>query len=60
MIVSFDDKTTAIATIPLPAITICTTEKASEQNVNLEHLINALKLANQGDMTIFSRLTPEE
>lgn len=42
VIVSFNDKTTSIETIPFPAITVCTTQMGYLDKVNVTRLINDL------------------
>lgn len=36
VVVTFDDKTTSIGKIPFPAVTICTTEKFTQEHVSVE------------------------
>lgn len=60
MIVSFNDRTTSIETIPLPAITVCTTEKATKENVDLDRLSNAMRYLNYANKLPFMNLTANE
>lgn len=42
VIVSFDDKSTPISTIPFPAITICPTNKFIKEKIDTELFVNIL------------------
>lgn len=58
VIVSFDDKHTPIATIPFPAMTVCTSEKFNIENVDTNKVLETY-LAMQQNRTLFDTLIVE-
>lgn len=58
MIVSFDDKSTPISTIPFPAITICSTDKFQKEKVNTDLLLDVL-IEMETNKTTYEGLNPE-
>lgn len=58
MIVSFDDKTTPVSTIPFPAVTICTTNKFTKDYVDTDVFINIL-LEMETNATAYKGFKPE-
>ncbi|XP_031635398.1 pickpocket protein 28-like [Contarinia nasturtii] len=58
VIVSFDDKTTPIATIPFPAVTVCTTQKFTHDKVDTK-FYNDLLSEITTNKTVFEHLSPE-
>lgn len=42
MIVSFNDKTTAVGLIPFPAVTVCSTKKFDNNKLDADHLLEIL------------------
>lgn len=61
VILTFNDKTTSISTIPFPAVTICSTEKSTKQKVDMELLTNAMgDMIFRNDTSTFNNLTSDE
>lgn len=58
VIVSFDDKTTPVATIPFPAVTICTTKKFTKDYVDTDLFQNIL-IEMETNATAYKNHKPE-
>lgn len=57
MIVTFDDKTTSIAMISFPAVTICPTQKSSDEEA--EKMFDIFARLDEDDMGL-TNILPEE
>lgn len=59
VIVSFNDKTTPIGLIPFPAITICSTQKFTYDQIDANR-INEVLAEMTNNLSAVSRFSPEE